>query len=303
MEKVRLARFVSDFILPALKAGARYESGYFLSAALNRPLIAEELVRIADEEACDYVAHGSRGIGNDHIRFNNCIRALNPELKILMPLQELNLKSIRDDILYARKYNIQIESIKETLYNVDSNLWGVNIQLGPGTNLQAEPPRDTYMMTTPLEETPDKSTLIEVGFENGIPVALDGKKMETVDLIELLNNIGGRNAVGRVDMIENKISGEKSREIYEAPAATILHAVYQALAEIRLSKELMQFAPCLSQRYAQVIYNGGWFSPLRQALDRFFDFVATDNGGISGTVKLKLFKGNCIVVGRKISPP
>jgi argininosuccinate synthase len=286
-------RFINDFILPCLRANARYESYYLLSSALSRPLIAQELVRIAEEENCTAVAHGSRGFGNDHIRFNNCIHALNPELEIITPLHELGLRTIKDDIQYAGEHNIPVESPRETLYNLEYNLWGGNIQLGGLTaGTWPTPPRDTYIMTVPVEESPDKPTEVSVTLEKGMPVSLNGEKTDTLAMIEMLNKIGGRNAIGRIDMVEDKISGEKSREIYEAPAATILCHTFQALGQLVLPEDLLYLKAMLSQKYAHLAYHGEWFSPLRESLDAFFLTAARK---ISGTVRLKLFKGNCTV--------
>lgn len=286
--------FIKEFIFPALKANARYESGYLLSSALNRPLIAQELVRLAAEESCDYVAHGSRGIGNDHIRLDNAIHTLAPGLNIFAPLRDLSLRSIKNDIVYARQHHIPIERVKHALYNIEHNLWGVNILLGPVTNKWEEAPRDTFIITTALLETPDKPTVVKIGFKRGEPVSLDEEKLPALKLIEQLNKIGGQNAIGRVDMIEHQISGEKTREIYEAPAATILYAAHTALEEIILDKDLLHFKEPLSRKYGELIYNGQWFSPLRVALDKFFEDTQQY---VTGSVKLKLFKGNLSLVG------
>lgn len=290
------SRYIKDFIWPALKANARYEGKYLLSSALTRPLLAEELVQLATEEGAEYIAHGSRGIGNDHIRLENAIRMLAPQLKVIAPMKELGLKSPADDIKYARKHNIPMESIRHTLYNVDQTLWGVNIQLGSLTHKWDEAPRNTYLITTPLAEAPDKPTTIEIGFHGGEPVSLDKKKMDPLKLIETLNKIGGRNAIGRLDIVENKISGEKSREIYEAPAATILYAAHQALEEIVLDKDLLHFKDLLSQKYGELVYEGLWFSPLRGALDKFFQHTQQK---VTGQVRLKLVKGNLLIISRK----
>ncbi|MBI5778666.1 MAG: argininosuccinate synthase [Planctomycetes bacterium] len=289
-------KFIHDFILPALHALAVYDNGYLLAAALSRPLIAEELVNIAEEENCKYVAHGARGIGNDHARFNNCINALNPKLKIISPLIELELKTTKDDLKYIKKHGLQIDTAKQFPYNIESNLWGVNIQLGPVGRQWSEPQRDTFIITTPMLETVDKAANIEIRFDQGTPIALDGKKMDLLEMVELLNNIGGRNAVGRIDMIENKISGEKIREIYEAPAATILYAAYSALCGLILPKEVLQFQSTVSTKYAELIYNGSCSSPLKKALDKYFQELALR---ITGSVKLRIYKGNLTIVERK----
>ncbi|MEK7449669.1 MAG: argininosuccinate synthase [Planctomycetota bacterium] len=303
-ESVRISdlrdSFIKNYIWPALKANARYESGYLLCAALNRPLIASELISVAQEEGCDYVAHGSRGVGNDHIRLNNCIHSLTPELSILTPLAELNLQNVRDDIKYARQHHIPISNIQQTLYNVEYNLWGVNIQLGRELSDTGWPGslKGTYLMTTPLLETPDKPAEIEISFKQGVPVSLDGARMSELELIETLNKIGGRHAIGRVELVENKISNQKSYEIYEAPAATILYAAHTALEEIVMPKDLSHFKNTLSGKYAELVYNGEWFSPIRESLDKFFEHTQEK---ITGSVGLKLFKGN-IHIFKRTSP-
>jgi argininosuccinate synthase len=288
-------RFINEFILPALHSLAVYDNGYLLAAALSRPLISEEVVRIAEEENCKYIAHGTRATDNDHIRFENCIRALNPNLNIIAPLKELSLRHRKDDLAYINKHNLPIDYTKFSFYNMESNLWGVSIQIGD-THSSNDPLRDSYIITTPLIDTVDKATTIEIRFEEGIPVSLDTKKMDLLDMIELLNAIGGRNGVGRIDMVENKISGEKIKEIYEQPAATILYSSYRSLCELILPKEVVQFVPILSMKYAHLVYDGLWFSPLRCALDKFFHNLSLR---ITGSVKLKIYKGNLSVIERK----
>ncbi|MFH0887620.1 MAG: argininosuccinate synthase [Planctomycetota bacterium] len=289
-------KFINDFILPSFHAQAIYENGYLLSAALSRPLIAEELVRIAEEENCDTIAYGTRGIGNDIVRFENCIHSLDNKLKIITPLKELSFRTVKDDISYIKKQAPQIDFGNHPLHNIESNLWGVNILMGDLSHNWKIPPRDTYIITTPLMETLDKPTTIEIKFEQGIPISIDNKKMDLLSIIEMLNNIGGRNGIGRVDMVENKISGEKIREIYEAPAATILYTAYRALVEMLLPKELLQFQPIISSKYADLVYNGLWFSPLKQAMDKFFQEIYPR---ICGSVKLDVYKGNLSITQRK----
>ncbi|MFA5794408.1 MAG: argininosuccinate synthase [Candidatus Brocadiia bacterium] len=286
-------RFVQEFILPCIKAGAKYESDYLLSSALTRPLISQELVRISNEENCRYVAHGSRGFGNDYIRFNNCIKALDPEIEIIAPLKELNLQTINDDIKYAQERNIPLGSRRQSLYNLECNLWGCNIQLGQPDELWQTAPRDTYIMTTPIEESPDKAITIEITFKKGEPIALNNAAKDYLELIEILNKIGGRHAIGRSDIVENKISGDKSREIYESPAASILYNAFHAISYLVLPKELLHFQATLSQKYSQLVYHGDWFSPLRESMDAFFNASANK---INGKVTMKLFKGNCIIL-------
>jgi len=289
-------KFISDFILPAFHAQAIYDNGYLLSSALSRPLIAEELVRIAGEENCNTIAYGARGIGNDLVRFENCIHSLNNKLKIIAPLKELSLRTVKDDIAYIKKHDFQIDLGQHPLYNIESNLWGINILMGDLSHDWKIPPRDTYIITTPLMETLDNPTAMEIKFQQGIPISIDNKKMDLLSIIEMLNLIGGRNGIGRVDMIETKISGEKIREIHETPAATILYKAYSALTGLILPKELLHFQPIISSKYADLVYNGLWFSPLKQAMDKFFQEIYPR---ISGSVKLDIYKGNLSIIQRK----
>lgn len=289
-------RFVHDFVLPALRAGASYQNGYLLSSALSRPLLAAELVRLAHEEDCDFISHGARGLGNDFVRFERCVHALDPEIQILTPLHALSLKTPKDDMEYARQVGIPFDHVRHTIYNVEQNLWGVNIQLPMDEKLDTEPPRDTYILTTPPTEAPDRAVEITIRYEKGVPVALDGKALPVVRIIEMLNALGGRNAIGRVDTIEDRISRVKSREVYEAPAATILHAGLRALGELTLSKECRLHLETASATYGRLVYEGLWYSELREGFDAFFNRIHENS---SGDVRLRLYKGTCTVVGRR----
>ncbi len=287
-------RFIKDFVFPSLRADAIYEQRYFLFSALARPLIVEELVQVAEEEGCDFIAHGSRGIGNDSLRLDRYIRTLTADFEIIAPLQELGLKSPTEDLAYAKKHRIPIESERAALYNVEQNLWGSNIQV-PGLNdTWDDIPRDTYFLTVPPTEAPDRPTEIEIGFEQGIPVSLDGTKMRSSKLISELNRIGGQNAVGRFDVIENRLSGRKSRELYEAPAAGILHLAHRVLEGLTLEKEALHFKGLLSQKYAEMVYEGDWFLETRKSLDAFFLKL---NERVTGDVRLLLYKGSTSVRG------
>lgn len=287
-------RFIREFVYPSLLADAIYEQRYFLFSALARPLIVEELVQVAEEEGCDFIAHGSRGIGNDSLRLDRYIRTLSPDFEIIAPLQELGLKSPEDDLAYAKKHDIPVESERAVLYNVEQNLWGSNIQVPGLTNTWDDIPRDTYFLTVPPMEAPDRPTEISIGFEKGIPVTIDGKEMRAPKLISELNRIGGRNAVGRFDVIENRLSGRKSRELYEAPAAAILHLSHRVLEGLTLEKEALHFKGVLSQKYAELVYEGDWFLDTRKALDDFFRRL---NERVTGEVRLMLFKGATNVQG------
>jgi argininosuccinate synthase len=289
-------KFVREYIFPCIRANAVYEQGYFLFSALSRPLIVEELVKIADEEGCDTLAHGSRGIGNDMLRIENCIRAIAPQMRVVTPLVELGLRSPKDDVVYARKVGLKTESEKQEVYNVEQNLWGNNIQLRDMKDTWEEPPKDTYLLTVPPAEAPATPSLLEIEFRKGDPVAVDGEALDPISLIETLNQVGGRAAIGRFDVVENRISGLKTREIYESPAAAILLTAHRALESITLEREVLHFKDSLSQRYADLVYEGKWFLSVRQGLDAFF---AKINENVSGTVRLSLCRGALQVTGRK----
>jgi argininosuccinate synthase len=289
-------KFVRDYIYPCIRANAVYEQGYFLFSALSRPLIVEELVRIADEEGCDALAHGSRGIGNDMTRIENCIRAVAPGMRVLTPLVELGLRSPKDDLDYAKKVGIQFESEKRAVYNVEQNLWGNNIQLRDMKDTWEEPPKDTYLLTVPPGDAPAEPTVLEIDFKGGIPVAVDGEELGPVKLVETLNKIGGRCAVGRFDVVENRITGLKTREIYESPAAALLLTAHRALESIALEREVLHFKESLSQRYADLVYEGKWFLSVREGLDAFFSRI---NEKVTGTVRLSLSRGALTVTGRR----
>jgi argininosuccinate synthase len=289
-------KFVREYIFPCIRANAVYEQGYFLFSALSRPLIIEELVKIAEEEGCEFIAHGSRGIGNDMLRIENCIRAVAPSLHVLTPLVELGLRGPKDDLEYARKNGINFDSEKQTVYNIEQNLWGNNIQLRDVNDTWEEPPKDTYILTVPAADAPSKPTVLEIDFRQGDPVAVDGEELGPVKLIDTLNKIGGRCAIGRFDVVENRISGLKTREIYESPAAAILLTAHRALESIALEREALHFKDSLSQRYADLVYEGKWFLSVRTGLDAFFSKI---NENVTGTVRLSLCRGALLVTGRK----
>ena len=288
--------FVKNYIFPALKANAFYHGGYLLATALGRPLIAAELVKVARENGCQFVAHGCTGKGNDQVRFDTSIAALAPELEVIAPLREWTMKSREQEIEYAKRYDIPVELTKKSPYSLDRNLWGISIECGALEDPWQEPPADAYFITKSPEEAPNKPTYVEIEFEKGIPAAIDGEGLDGISLIEKLNQIGGENGVGRIDSIEDRLVGIKSREVYEAPAATVLSGAHRGLEALTISRDLLQFKELLSQKYGQLVYNGLWFSEFRKALDAFFDYTQKY---VTGTVKVKLFKGSCVVVGRK----
>lgn len=289
-------KFAREFVFPCIRANAVYEQGYYLFSALSRPLIVQELVAIAGEEGCDTVAHGSRGIGNDRVRLSNCISAVASDLEVIAPLEELGLKTPADDLEYAKEHGLTVESERQTLYNSEQNLWGNNIQLRGLSDPWEEPPRDTYVMTTPPLDAPVKPVQVTVAFEKGVPTKIDGEALPPVKLIEKLNKIAGRCGIGRFDVIENRIGGLKTRELYEAPAAAVLIAAHRALESLTLHKDILHFKDGLSRKYADLVYEGQWFSSVREGLDALFLKV---NERVTGDVRLSLYKGALSIVGRR----
>jgi len=288
--------FLEEYCWQALKAGAIYEGKYFLSTALSRPLMAKYLVEIAKEEKAEFVAHGCTGKGNDQVRFEVSISILDPHLKILAPLRIWELKSREEEIEYAKRNNIPIEVTKESPYSIDCNLWGISIECGKLEDPGIEPPKDAYQITKAISDTPDKPLYLELYFEKGIPKKINGEKYGPIDLVEKLNKLGGEYGIGRADLIENRLVGIKSREIYEAPSPFILYTAHQELEALTLDREVLHFKPIISSKYAELIYYGLWFTPLREALDGFIEKIQEK---VTGSVRLKLFKGTCIPVGRK----
>ena len=288
--------FVEDFIFPALKANAVYEGEYLLATALGRPLIAKYLVDVAHKERAKAIAHGCSGKGNDQVRFEVTARILDPGLEIIAPLRIWEFKSREEEIEYALSKKIPIEVTKKKPYSIDKNLWGVSIESGVLEDPRQRPPEDCYQWTKSPEEAPDKPYYIEIEFEKGIPGKINGKSYNGIQLIRKLNRIGAINAVGRSDLIENRLVGIKSREIYEAPAALILHLAHRELETLVLDRELAHYKNFVSSKYAELIYYGLWYSKLRIALDKF---IEETQKSVSGVVRLKLYKGNCICVGRE----
>ncbi|MEO6887944.1 MAG: argininosuccinate synthase [Ktedonobacteraceae bacterium] len=296
------ADFVRYFVWPALQAGAIYEGQYPLATALARPLIARLLVEVARAEGAVAVAHGCTGKGNDQVRFDVSINTLAPDLKIIAPVREWSMT--RDnEIAYAAKHNIPIQATGASPYSVDQNLWGRSVECGILEDPWAEPPEDVYAWTSSpaLYGQPDgppvpQPTYIEITFQHGIPLALDGEEIEGVALIETLNKLAGQYGVGRIDHIENRLVGIKSREVYEAPAATVLHAAHRALESLTLGRDQARFKEVVAAEYARLIYNGQWYSALHQDLAAY---VQSTQRFASGTVRVKLTPGQCAVVGRQ----
>jgi len=288
--------FVRDYIFPTLKANAVYEGKYLLSAALSRPLIAKKLVEIAKREKADAVAHGCTGKGNDQVRFELTFKALDPELKILAPLREWEMVSRQEEVEYAKRYKIPVSTGKEKLYSIDRNLWGVCIECGPLEDPWKEPPEDVYQITTPPEKAPSKPVYLDIYFKQGIPTKIDGKLFSPVELIKKLNRIGGAHGIGRVDLVENRVVGIKSREIYEAPAATILYLAHRELESLTLDRDTFHYKELIASRYAELVYCGLWESALKKTIDTF---ISATQKRVTGTVRVKMYKGNLWVVGRK----
>ncbi len=284
--------FVNDFIFPTLKAGAIYEE-YLLGTSFARPLIAKNLVEIAHQEGADAIAHGATGKGNDQVRFEVTIHALDPELKVIAPWRIWDLRSREDEITYAQAKGIDVPVKKDRPYSIDRNIWHVSHE---GADLEdpANPPQDDiYQMITPPEKAPDKPTFVEIGFEQGIPKTIDGKEYDGVALLRTLNKIAGENGVGILDIVENRLVGMKSRGVYETPGGTVLYKAHRSLESLTLDRDTMHFKSLVAQRYAELVYDGLWYSPLREALDAF---VNATQKTVTGTVKVKLYKGNCVLV-------
>ena len=290
--------FARDYCLPLMRAGALYEGKYPLISALSRPLISKKLVELAHREGADFVAHGSTGKGNDQVRFEASVWALDPDIEVLAPVREWEFSSRDEEIEYARRHGIPVKATKEKPYSYDRNLWGVAIESGPLEDPMVEPPKDAFVITVSPEDAPDEPEYVEIGFENGIPVSINGSRYsELWRLIEDLNGIAGRHGYGRIDMVENRLVGIKSREVYESPAGLMLIRAYDELESIVLDRFTYHYKLThVSQPYADLVYNGLWFSPLREALDAFNREVA---GYVNGSVRFKLFKGSAEVVGRQ----
>ncbi len=287
--------FLQHFAFPALQAGAMYEKVYPLATAIGRPLIAKLLVDVAHEVGAKAVAHGCTGKGNDQVRLDVSVTALDPELQIIAPVREWKL-SRPAEIEYARVNNIPIPATVDSPYSTDVNMWGRSIEAGVLEDPYREPPRDVWLWTKEPENAPSKAEIVEIGFENGIPVSLNGEEMGSVQLVNRLNQIGGEHGVGRIDHVENRLVGIKSREIYEAPAAILLLQAHQELEDMCLSRDQARFKQTISAQISEMIYNGLWFSALHQDLRAF---VKSSQTHVVGSVRLKLYKGSSMVIGRQ----
>ena len=289
-------QFADEYLAKALAANALYENKYPLVSALSRPLISKHLVDGAHKYGAVAIAHGCTGKGNDQVRFESSILMLDPSMKILAPVREWDLKTRPEEMDWAREHGIPVPATKASPYSIDDNLWGRAIECGVLEDPWNEPPHDVWVMTKDPEETPDTPTYVDVDFEKGVPVALDGEKMPLAALVEKLNQVAGDNGYGRLDLMENRMVGLKSRECYEVPAALTLITAHKALEDLTLERDVLHQKLYLEQTWATCVYNGQWFSPLKKALDAF---MAETQKFVTGTVRLKFFKGHCTVMGRK----
>lgn len=287
--------FVEEYLWRSLKAGALYEHTYPMATSIGRPLLAKALVDVARRERCTAVAHGCTGKGNDQVRFEAAVAALAPDLTVLAPLREWEFRSREEEIAYCERHGIPVTATKKSPYSIDENVWGTSIECGVLEDPMVEPPEDAYQRTVSPKRAPDKVQYVAIEFRHGVPVAMNGKTMKGFDLIDSLNSIAGANGIGRMDLVENRLVGIKSREIYEAPAAVTLHFAHRELERLTLDKEVMHVKAKIAHDYANLIYNGLWFSPLRMAYDAF---VNETQKVVNGLVKLKLYKGTIEIAGR-----
>lgn len=288
--------FVRDYIFPMLRANAIYETGYLLGTSIARPLIAKKQIEIALKENAEAVAHGATGKGNDQVRFELTYYALKPDIKVIAPWREWEFDSRSSLIEYAQKHNIPVQATKEKPYSIDRNLFHISYEGGILEDPWNEPPDDMYTMVQPLQKAPDKITYIEIDYENGDPVALNGEKLSPSELLKRLNKIAGENGIGKIDIVENRYVGIKSRGVYETPGGTVLQIAHKAVESITMDRELMHLRDSFVPKYTELVYYGYWFSPERQALQKLIDETQKN---VTGTVRLKLYRGNCMVAGRK----
>ncbi len=288
--------FLQDYVYPTMQAGAVYERDYLLGTSMARPLIAKKLVEVAEAEGADAVSHGCTGKGNDQVRFELTVMALNPKLKVIAPWREWEIRSREDAIRYAARHNVPISQTEKDIYSRDSNIFHLSHEGGVLENPWNEPEEGMYQLSLSPEKAPNAPEYIEIEFEKGNPVALNGERLSAVELFTRLNEVAGRHGIGRADIVENRLVGMKSRGVYETPAGTVLLRAHQALESICMDKYTMRYKDAVAVKYAELVYNGLWFCQLREALDAF---VRTTQQNITGTVRLKLYKGNIIMAGRK----
>ena len=287
--------FLTGYVFPALKAGAVYEHKYLLGTSLARPVIAKHQVEVALREGATALAHGCTGKGNDQVRFELAYQALAPELKVIAPWREWNLKSREDCLDYAEAHGIEVAASREKIHSRDRNLWHVSHEGGELEDAANAPFASTWQLTNSPQDAPDREEQVEIGFEKGVPVSVNGVELDPVSLVELLNELGGRNAIGRVDLVENRFVGIKSRGCYETPGGTLLMAAHRELESLCLDREVLHFKQHMALKYAELVYFGLWFTPLRECIDAFVD---TTQQSVTGIVRLNLYKGNIAVVSR-----
>ncbi len=288
--------FITDFVYPTLRAGAIYERKYLLGTSMARPLIAQQQVKVAEEYGADAVSHGCTGKGNDQVRFELTYMALNPKLKVIAPWREWDIASREDALDYAAAHNVEVSASVEKIYSHDENIWHISHEGGPLEDPWYEMDDSLLHWVRPIDQTPDEPEYIEVEFAEGRPVALAGKAMSPVALLEALNAIGSRHGIGVVDMVENRVVGMKSRGIYETPGGAIIYTAHRELEALTLDKSSLHYKDVIAEKYATMVYNGEWFTPLRESLDAFVDSFQSC---VTGTVRLKLYKGHCLIAGRK----
>ena len=288
--------FAKEYVFPMLRANAVYEGSYLLGTSIARPLIARRQIEIAEKEGADAVAHGATGKGNDQVRFELTYLALDPKVKIIAPWREWPLRSRRELIEYASRHGIPVTATKAKPYSIDLNLFHTSYEGGILEDPWEAPPEEIFQMSVSPEKAPDKPRLVEVDYKNGDPVAVDGKRMSPAKLLAHLNRLGGEHGVGRVDLVENRYVGMKSRGIYETPGGTILHVAHRGLESLTLDREVLHIRDSLAPQYAELVYYGYWYSPEREMLQKALDDAQRD---VSGTVRVKLYKGGCTVVGRR----
>ena len=292
--------FVTDYIFPAIKANALYENRYLLGTSLARPVIAKKIVEIAKKEKADAICHGATGKGNDQVRFELGFKALMPEAKIIAPWRIWDIKSRNDAIDYAKKRGIPVPVTKAKPYSSDANLWHISYEGGVLEDTENEWDEDMFQMTVSAKDAPNKATYVKIDFVKGVPVAINGKSFEPVSLVQKLNEVAGANGIGRIDIIENRLVGMKSRGVYEAPAATLLYFAHNELESMTIDRDTAHYKELIAHKYAELAYNGLWFNPLREALDAFIDVTQKY---VTGSVTVKLYKGNMQVVSRKAKNP
>ncbi len=288
--------FLRDFVFPTMQAGAVYEREYLLGTSFARPLIGRHLVEIAESEGADAIAHGCTGKGNDQVRFELTVMGLNPKLQVIAPWREWDIRGREDALAYATEFNVPVSNTEKDIYSRDRNIFHLSHEGGLLEDPWNEPASEMFQLSVSPEEAPDEALYVEIGFEKGNPISLNGEELSPVDLFIQLNKLAGEHGIGRVDIVENRLVGMKSRGVYETPAGTVIYRAHQALESICLDKYTMHYKDFVAVKYAELVYNGQWYTQLREAMDAF---VRVTQQNVTGTVRLKLYKGNIIIAGRK----